>query len=64
MNIFSISSGLRTRRMPLPPPPAVAFNMTGYPIFSANLLASVGPGSIPSLPGITCTPAFSMVAFA
>ena len=50
--------------MPLPPPPAAAFNITGYPIFSAISNASFNPFTLPSEPGITGTPAFFIISFA
>jgi len=37
---FSTSSSAQTTRIPLPPPPAVALIITGYPIFFANTLAA------------------------
>ena len=40
LNAFSIWSSFSTKRMPLPPPPAEAFNITGYPAFSASSFAS------------------------
>ena len=53
-----------TNLIPLPPPPAVAFNITGYPIFVAKVFASSVLDSIPSPPGITGTPADFIVFFA
>ena len=35
-----ISSALRITRIPLPPPPAAAFNIIGKPIAVASLIAS------------------------
>ena len=51
-------------RMPRPPPPALAFTMTGYPICSATTRASSTVSTRPSLPGMRGTPASSMVALA
>ncbi len=60
----SISSSFQTTRIPLPPPPAVAFKMTGYLIFFAVFFASSTSLSKPSDPGIHGTPAAVMVALA
>ena len=61
---FSISLSSHTRRIPLPPPPAVAFIITGYPISLAASLACSASLNNPSTPGTTGTPAAIMVAFA
>ena len=51
--------------MPLPPPPAVAFNIIGYPTeLEANFLHSSKFLIIPSDPGIVGTPAFFIVSLA
>ena len=49
-------------RIPLPPPPAVAFIMTGNPISLAMFSALVRSFKMPSLPGIIGIPA-SFAAF-
>ena len=43
--------------MPIPPPPALAFTMTGYPIPAAIFFASSILLMPPSVPGRTGTPA-------
>src|SRR5208283_5015981 len=49
-------TGSLTIRIPLPPPPAAAFSITGYPICSANLsVASMS--KLRSEPGTNGTPA-------
>ena len=54
-----------TSRMPLPPPPAVALSITGYPTTSdANFLHSLKSIINPSEPGIVGTPAYFIVSFA
>ena len=40
--------------MPLPPPPAVAFKIIGYPTLCANSITSSGVFTIP-VPGVTGT---------
>ena len=40
-NAFSNSSTLRITRIPRPPPPALAFNITGKPIRKDSDLASL-----------------------
>ena len=50
--------------MPFPPPPAVAFNMTGYPKDLANLLPSFIDSTKPSEPGTVGIPAFFIVSLA
>ena len=62
-NAFSTSSAERTRRMPRPPPPALAFTSSGNPIFSASRLA-VSTSGTRSQPGTTGTPASRMVRLA
>ena len=64
MNKFSISSGCGTKRMPLPPPPATALIITGYPIASAISLANSIVSTMPSLPGITGMPEAFIVSLA
>ena len=51
-------------RIPLPPPPAVAFKMTGYFISAAIFNPSSTLVSNPSEPGMVGTPAFFIVSFA
>ena len=58
------SSSFHIRRIPLPPPPAVAFSMTGYPISLATLRPSFSSLSNPSDPGTHGTPAAIIVALA
>ena len=50
--------------MPLPPPPAVAFSMIGYPISFAIFFASSASDNTPSPPGTIGTPADSIVSLA
>ena len=50
--------------MPRPPPPFSALNSTGKPTSAATRCASSTPASTPSLPGITCSPAARIAAFA
>ena len=64
LKFFSRSSSFQIARIPLPPPPAVALIITGYPIFSATFLASFRSFRIPSDPGMVGPPAFLMVALA
>ena len=61
---FSNSSFEYATLIPLPPPPADAFKITGYFIFSANSIASSLFFINPSDPGTTGTPAFFIVSFA
>ena len=61
---FSISSSFQTTRIPLPPPPAVAFKITGYPISLAKVFASSTLSNKPLPPGTTGTPALIMVSLA
>ena len=49
-----------TSRMPLPPPPAAAFSMTGKPIFTAAETTSSSLSIVPCEPGTTGTPAAIM----
>ena len=58
----AISSALCTGRIPRPPPPADAFNITGYPIFSAVSSACSNESTAPSDPGTTGRP-HSMAVF-
>ena len=61
----SRSSSFQTNLIPFPPPPAVAFNITGYPTFSeAIFLHSSKLPISPSDPGMVGTPAFFIVSFA
>ena len=55
------SSAVSTKRIPLPPPPADALNMTGKPIRSAAATTSSSSPST-SVPGTTGTPASCMIA--
>ena len=57
-------SASQTNRIPFPPPPAVAFSITGYPTSTASFLQALKSGIIPTEPGIVETPAFFMVSFA
>ena len=47
------SSSLNATRIPLPPPPADALIMTGYPTSFANTAAWSSSRTSPSKPGIT-----------
>ena len=49
-------------RMPLPPPPAAALMITGYPIASAMRAASSASAMASVVPGAIGTPASSMMA--
>ena len=49
------SASLRHSRMPIPPPPAVLFSITGYPMRSAASTASPADASR-SVPGSSGTP--------
>mmetsp|Transcript_24573 Transcript_24573/g.79035 ORF Transcript_24573/g.79035 Transcript_24573/m.79035 type:complete len:229 (+) Transcript_24573:1072-1758(+) len=51
----SASSSLYAMRMPLPPPPAEALIMTGYPISRATRSTSSSASTVPTNPGITFT---------
>src|ERR1700752_5509599 len=51
-------------RIPLPPPPAVAFIITGYLISLASSLPWAALSNNPSEPGTQGTPFFIIVAFA
>ena len=57
----SSSSALRTRRMPRPPPPAVALSISGKPIFPAAACASPRTSG-PPLQGETGTRAASAIS--
>ena len=59
-----ISSGFHTIRIPFPPPPAVAFKITGYLTNSAFDKASLTSLIRPFDPGMHGTPALIIVAFA
>ncbi len=61
---FFKSSGFQTARIPFPPPPAEAFNITGYPVSKATFLHCSKSAIIPSEPGTQGTPAAFIVAFA
>ena len=54
------SCGARTTRIPRPPPPAVAFTITGKPCVVANFSASSSLAIGPSVPGSSGSPAFFM----
>ena len=58
------SSSFQIALIPFPPPPAEAFNITGYPIFFANLFASFRESNIPFDPGIVGTLALFIVSLA
>ena len=58
------SSFFQTARIPFPPPPADAFNITGYPVSLATFLQFSKSTITPSLPGTHGTPAAIMVDFA
>ena len=60
----SKSSSFQTARIPFPPPPALAFNITGKPTLLTNFLQCSKDSMIPALPGIQGTPASIIVAFA
>lgn len=55
---FLTSSALWVMESPVPPPPAVAFSMTGNPSFSLSLTASSSLAISSCVPGSTGTPAF------
>ena len=57
-------SGFQTARIPFPPPPAEAFNITGYPVSLATFSHSSKDFIMPSLPGTHGTPAAFIVALA
>lgn len=54
----------RTRRMPLPPPPALGFRSTGTPISRAAAISSASVRPLPEEPGTTGTPAAFTVSLA
>ncbi len=54
---FCNSCGSRTIRIPLPPPPAAALIITGYPAFSAASRNTLSSEALPVIPGISGTPA-------
>lgn len=54
----------RTRRMPLPPPPAEGFSSTGMPISRAASASWASVRPLPEEPGTTGTPAARTVSFA
>ena len=56
------SSGPSQRRIPRPPPPALAFSSTGQPTRSAASRASSAERTAPSDPGVTGTPAVRMIS--
>ena len=58
-NAEGSSPALSTRAMPMPPPPAAALSMTGYPISQATRSASTAWAVVSWLPGTTGTPALS-----
>ena len=45
-----------TRRIPRPPPPKAALNITGSPYASQNCFASSNDSTGPAVPGTTVTP--------
>ena len=53
-----------TTRIPLPPPPAAAFSITGKPIFLANDFISLTSSVLISAPSITGTLALRAIFFA
>ena len=59
-NAEGSSPALSTRAMPMPPPPAAALSMTGYPISQATRSASTASAVVSWLPGTTGTPAAAM----
>ena len=61
---FSRSSSFQTALIPLPPPPALALSITGYPVFLATFTHVLKSGMIPSLPGTQGTPASIIVVLA
>ncbi|CAM5431184.1 hypothetical protein SGRIM128S_08674 [Streptomyces griseomycini] len=63
--ISSVSfASSRTRRMPLPPPPADGFSSTGMPIPRAASASCPSVRPLPLEPGTTGTPAAFTVSFA
>src|SRR5262249_8537538 len=54
-----ISAGDRTRRIPLPPPPAAALSIIGYPTPAAIVAASGADATADVVPGTTRAPAVS-----
>jgi len=61
-NNFTNSPGSLTKRIPQPPPPAVALIITGKLISLATMIAPYVESKIPSLPGTVGTPAFFIVS--
>ena len=60
----SKSSSFQTCLIPRPPPPAVAFKITGYPISLAILMPCLTSVNKPTEPGMVGTPAAFMVSLA
>ena len=57
-------SDFQTALIPLPPPPAEAFSITGYPVSIASFSHSLKSAITPSLPGTQGTPAAFIVDLA
>ena len=57
------SSSFQAMRMPLPPPPAEAFSITGYPIWPEIFTASSASSIRPICPGTVLTPASCAIFF-
>ena len=64
LNAFETSSTFLITRIPLPPPPAAAFNMTGKPILQASSLAISTDVRSWLLSSITGTPTSIAIFFA
>jgi hypothetical protein len=62
-NASARSASERTRRMPRPPPPAVAFTMSGKPSSRATVRACSSASTGPPLQGATGTPQASAMRF-
>src|SRR5262249_28285329 len=58
-NALWISAGDRTSRIPLPPPPAAALSIIGYPTLAAMEAASWTDATADVVPGTTGAPAVS-----
>ncbi len=58
------SSALFAIFIPIPPPPADAFTMTGYPISSASSMTDSGSSIPAEIPGMIGTPAFAIIFLA
>jgi hypothetical protein len=57
LTAFDMSAAARTTRIPRPPPPLVAFTITGNPISLETFRAFSSVSTGPSLPGRIGTPA-------